>query len=176
MCEHAQSGGSICVVRPDALTAIRGKMGDTCFATCKESTFAGAPSVTCSLFPLLKSGAACYSNDGVYCNPTAAACTPLEPIGGSCFDVNVCVKGAYCAGASIAAKGMCTADVSVGGDCSGSSAACGDSAYCDHNACHSRKVTGEACSHDQECASVPCDQGKCAGTAPVLASVCAGQT
>jgi hypothetical protein len=172
LCELAQNG-SICTVGPDALTARRGKSGDPCFTTCREWTYGGGTSSACSLFPPLKSGAACYWNDGVYCNFTTAICTTLEPIGARCGDINQCAKGTYCNGDSFGG-GVCTAEVGIGGDCSAITWACGDPLYCDQRVCRSRKAVGEDCSRTEECSDSPCDEGKCAGAAPVLASVCAG--
>jgi len=172
-CDLALDGASMCVVRPDALAAMRGKAGDKCFASCREWIFAGQPASACGLLlPPPNSGAACFWNDGVHCKN--GTCAPLEPIGGECFSVDSCSRGAYCGGSSITSTGTCRAELGVGGDCSADPHGCGDSSYCEQQVCRSRKAAGESCSSEQECSFVPCDLGKCVGPAPVLASVCAG--
>jgi hypothetical protein len=83
------------------------------------------------------------------------------------YYLNVCDDGLACATDSISdQEGTCTAVTPIGDSCSTSNH-CGLGNYCTNNACQVAKQTG-TCSNFHHCASLNCEGGQCAPSAPII--------
>ena len=159
----APAGGNAYCDQGACVTEPRGTAGDARTMTCTEhGTSSGCTGGTSS-----GSGtAACYTNDGLYCNGT---CKPLPAIGEPC-SYEGCVAGAYCDGS------VCVATPKVGEPCGGGYQ-CPESSYCDANGtCQAAKANGAACGEATECASSRCKSGICVVDQIASASLCSGQS
>jgi hypothetical protein len=103
-------------------------------------------------------GYLCYVSDGLRCDGGSGACVALQPLGGSCFNADECVKGSYCSGS----PSTCMARKTVGGTCGGADSECVTTAYCASTLmCEARSGIGTTCTESAQCTSGSCVNGKC---------------
>ena len=149
-----------------------GKAGQMpCIST--QTPNGSSAGLTSAMPPTL--GYVCNTADGVSCNFTTHACTPLSATGQTCASDVDCVTGDYC---NFAATGgeACAARLADGASCAGSLGnACQTTSICDTTSqtCVAGLPSGAACTSGEPCASRICSNGKCSASGDLgLALLC----
>jgi len=156
------------VCTPDSFSSdpVPRVQGETCSRTCTRYGSGWG----CSGFGAegAEASYACFTDDGIYCNPSSRLCEVLPELGASCATSDGCAAGAFCELGTCVPKretGPCQTD-----------AACADTAYCDYDAgqCASRLADGSACDMDAQCRIGNCQDGVCRARVPVDTGICVG--
>jgi hypothetical protein len=147
--------GSIAECKSQVCTySSRGKLGDACQKSCGQQFSDCLPSIATS-------GAHCYHEDGLYCDPGTLQCAAVKPVGGTgCNTVPkyACASGAYCN------NQQCAAQKAIGSVCTTDPECL--AGYCNGSACAGEKSDGAACLLHAECASEYCHPNTQVCTSP----------
>lgn len=141
-CEFGAGSQGACTVKPT------GKAGDACGSTCTKSgneedctTFGSGSGSGPKPGP-----AACYTNDGLYCDGSSYQCKTVSKLGGACTSTDGCEQGTFCDAQ------QCVKPLAQGAKC-GFGALC-QGGYCDDfgdKTCKPAKAIGAECSSNDEC-------------------------
>jgi hypothetical protein len=118
----------------------------------------------------------CNTASGTRCDWTTQKCVALATVGQSCGSNSDCVSSAYCRLGSSA--GQCTPRLADGASCTGATAGCLTTSYCDPTIaiCKPLILSGSACDYGPACASGDCVNLACAASNSVwLQLLCGSQ-
>jgi hypothetical protein len=194
--------GQTCSVNTDCAPATGMGGGAECFSwsadgglthTCVQTTTTGMAGATPCVGTITYSGSGsselgfgttettapftqayiCDTNDGVFCNPSTHACTPLGTVGSACSQDSDCVSTAYCAFGTGAAS-QCTQRIADGSSCQPTSDDCLTTSTCSPTTmlCTPLSPNGAACTSGATCQSQTCSSGTCGAGSTGLTVYC----
>ena len=161
-CKHSLQGEVLCRDYTAGTTShvcqllIRSKQGDgPCIETVSDRYEGFIDGATQPPHPA--QGIACFTADGLYCDPTSAKCTPLPALGAACTTQ-------WCAADGFCSSGTCAAPLPAGAGCGAYGATCVSGTNCDSasNVCSALAPDGGACTSSEACASANCRNDVCA--------------
>jgi hypothetical protein len=112
---------------------------------------------------------------GLFCDPSALQCAPLNSVGGACdpSSISSCAPGGYCD------QGVCTMSLAPGSACT-STAQCDSTSQCDVSGtktCVALSAPGTQCTQGNQCTVGVCDgtTKKCLTNGIATTAACSGQ-
>jgi hypothetical protein len=129
----------------------------------------------------------CFVSDGLFCNSDSGKCEARATLGQPCSADDFSCENSWCR------SGVCAPNLPEGAACTNSVGSCAEGFVCEAGSqiclslvasrqglkctCNRLRADGADCSNDRQCASAPCNGGRCQ-TAPLapadLDSLCGG--